>query len=648
MADAEAAVAPIAAAGELQEVPPGFTVRTEGMASILYKGNDVFYNEAQVTNRDLSMAVLRHFLPIHAAEKADGKYKPKRDNAGRRNKENMQMERQKREEAAAASTSDGAAAAPQSARPQGATLLEGLAASGLRSIRYAREVPGLSKIVANDLDPEVVASMKRNTAFNGPEVQSLIDCRCSDARLVMMGADKFDAVDLDPYGTPAMLLDSAVQCVAEGGILMVTATGYPAMLLDSAVPCVAEGGILMVTAVDMANLCGNNSTACYCNYGSYPIHRPYNHEFAVRIVLTAIEQHAVRYKRHITPLLSLCIDFYCRVFVRIETSPAIIRDTPSKLSFVWQSSGCDSFWFQPVGGKKEQGSSVKHHAGHGPAVPERCPETGSGYLMGGPIWTEPIHDADFLKGLMADIDRDQERYAQYGRIRGLVQAAADELPDAPLYYDLHDICKTARCQPPKMEMLRSALINAGFRVSSAHANPLAIKTDAPGAVLWDILRCWMRSHPVSMKNIPEGGYVHKLVTKAPVLEANFTKVAAAANPSKADGVVRYVQNPPFWGPKSRHGRPPVTKPDGTKVEEGGGTKQQQKQAAKKREREEARVAGLAVQAKGKEAADGGATGEGGAAGDEGGAGEEEGAGGEEQGGEAAEEGGEPDSKKAKA
>ena len=31
-------------------------------------------------------------------------------------------------------------------------------------------------------------------------------------------------MDLDPYGTPAQLLDSAVQAVSEGGLLLVTAT----------------------------------------------------------------------------------------------------------------------------------------------------------------------------------------------------------------------------------------------------------------------------------------------------------------------------------------------------------------------------------------------------------------------------------------
>lgn len=74
----------------------------------------------------------------------------------------------------------------------------------------------------------------------------------------------YDAVDLDPYGSPTQLLDSAVQAVAEGGLLLVTAT-------------------------DMAVLCGNNGEACWGKYGSYPLHRPYCHEMALRILLAAIE-----------------------------------------------------------------------------------------------------------------------------------------------------------------------------------------------------------------------------------------------------------------------------------------------------------------------------------------------------------------------
>ena len=43
---------------------------------------------------------------------------------------------------------------------------------------------------------------------------------------------------------------------------------------------------------------------------------------ALRILLASLEQHAARYKRYIVPVLSLSIDFYIRVFVRVYTSGA--------------------------------------------------------------------------------------------------------------------------------------------------------------------------------------------------------------------------------------------------------------------------------------------------------------------------------------
>lgn len=45
------------------------------------------------------------------------------------------------------------------------------------------------------------------------------------------------------------------------------------------------------------------------------------HEHALRIVLAALERSAVRYQRHIVPLISLSMDFYVRLFVRVFTRP---------------------------------------------------------------------------------------------------------------------------------------------------------------------------------------------------------------------------------------------------------------------------------------------------------------------------------------
>ena len=61
------------------------------------------------------------------------------------------------------------------------------------------------------------------------------------------------------------------------------------------------------------------------------------------------------------------------------------------------------------------------------------------------------------------LQAEPERYASYAKLRALLVLAAEELPDAPLYYNLHDVAKTIRVTAPPADTFRSALFNAGAR-----------------------------------------------------------------------------------------------------------------------------------------------------------------------------------------
>ena len=494
-----------------REVPEGYTTLTEGMATILQKGNEAFYNPAQVVNRDLSIAAINYFNEM-------------------RKNESMKLSRLQRSKGTPAN------------RRKGLRILEGLAATGLRSIRYAKEIDGVDKIVANDLDPEVVKAMKLNIEFNGQEVMDKVETSVGDARIVMMQHNnEFDVVDLDPYGAPVTLIDSSIESVSEGGLLFCTAT-------------------------DMAVLCGNNGEACYAKYGSYPLHRPYCHEQAVRILLATISTAAARYKRYIVPVLSLSIDFYIRVFVRVYTSPAVVKNTGLKHSYLFQSQGCDSFELMKVGRLQEKGNSKKYGPGFAPPVPQKCPETGASYTMGGPIWSDPIHDPEWIKGIIDHMKQRKDRYKAFDKIHGLLMNCLEELPDVPLYLDLHSVCKTVKASIPRHDVFKSALINAGYRASPTHCIPTGIKTDAPWDVIWDVVRCWVKDHPVKL---PEGSNGHAILSKEPKIDANFSRVSSAMikNKKGVGKVARFVTNGPNWGPKTRHGREPKQPTKKQKIEQ---------------------------------------------------------------------------------
>lgn len=55
------------------------------------------------------------------------------------------------------------------------------------------------------------------------------------------------------------------------------------------------------------------------------IHSPDSGPQALRLVLHTLATSAARYGRYIEPLLSLSIDFYVRLFVRVHSSPIDVK-----------------------------------------------------------------------------------------------------------------------------------------------------------------------------------------------------------------------------------------------------------------------------------------------------------------------------------
>ncbi|GAV83232.1 TRM domain-containing protein [Cephalotus follicularis] len=532
-----------------------YTIIKEGEAEILmHAKNEVFYNKTQVNNRDMSIAVLRTFISKRKQEheallskRTKSATKAAEKDASKTAVEELPNESDIKD-GICNGESEGSGEEISHGEPCSISeesvkigegkfqrelnqprVLEALSASGLRALRYAHEVEGIGQVVALDNDKASVEACRRNIKFNGSVACSKVESHLADARVYMLTHPKeFDVVDLDPYGSPSVFLDSAVQSVVDGGLLMCTAT-------------------------DMAVLCGGNGEACYTKYGSYPLRGKYCHEMALRILLACIESHANRYKRYIVPVLSVQMDFYVRVFVRIYTSPSAIKNTPLKLSYVYQCTGCDSFHLQSLGRTISKNNNVRYLPGFGPVVPQECTECGKKFNMGGPIWSATIHDQEWVTSILASVKSMKDCYPAYNRISAVLTTISEELPDVPLFLSLHNLCATLKCNSPSAVIFRSAVINAGYRISGTHVNPLGLKSDAPMDVIWEIMRCWVKIHPVKAQPADQAGSV--ILSKEPVLQANFARAVASLSKAQAKKVARFLPNPEsHWGPKLRAGR----------------------------------------------------------------------------------------------
>lgn len=344
---------------------------------------------------------------------------------------------------------------------------------------------------------------------------------------------RFDAVDLDPYGCPNRFLDGAMQCLGDGGLLLVTAT-------------------------DMAVLAGNAPEACYVKYGSVPLRMKCCHEMALRILLHCIETHANRHGKYIEPLLSISADFYVRIFVRVYSGQQQCKYSMSKQSWIYQCTGCETFTLQPLGTVRqkspEQPHLVKFGIPTGPAVNSQCEHCNHRHHLGGPIWSAPIHNMEFVRHLLDAVQ--SKPLAALGtqrRIVGVLSMVLEELPDVPLYYTPDKLCCVLKLEIVPMLKMRSALLHAGYRVSYSHASKKSLKTDAPPAVLWDILRCWSKRHPVREDRKIPGTPLQAILSQPCSKDYEFDKLHEDANPnSRKQALSRFQENPaPHWGPGTR-------------------------------------------------------------------------------------------------
>uniref|UniRef100_A0A3B3UNK2 tRNA (guanine(26)-N(2))-dimethyltransferase n=1 Tax=Poecilia latipinna TaxID=48699 RepID=A0A3B3UNK2_9TELE len=507
---------------------PGETVVKEGKAAILFpNANEVFYNPVQEFNRDLTCAVITEFARDVLAQRGVKVLVP-----GEKDRVVVSLPEETNE--AEMAEKNGAEKPKVTARvgekcENGLRVLEGLAASGLRSVRFALEVPGLQSVTANDFSSKAAALIARNAQYN--RVDHLLQPSCRDASMLMYEMrgkkERYDVIDLDPYGSPAAFLDAAVQAVSEGGLLCVTCT-------------------------DMAVMAGNSGETCYSKYGSVSIKSKYCHEMALRIILHSLDQRAGVYQRYIQPLLSISADFYIRVFVRVFTGQATVKNSASKQALVYNCVGCGSFHMQRLGRRISSGKHMKYSAATGPPVGPECEHCGQRHQLGGPFWAEAIHDLDFVQKVLEAVSGNPSRFGTSKRIEGMLSMVTEELEDVPLYYTVDNLSSTIHCSTPSLLQFRSALLHAGHRVSLSHACKNAVKTDAPPGVIWDIMRCWEKTNPVKREKLSQTSPAFKILSTEPSLEACFT-VREDANPqSRKRHLTRFQENPQaFWGPKAR-------------------------------------------------------------------------------------------------
>jgi len=312
--------------------------------------------------------------------------------------------------------------------------LDAMGASGIRGLRIASEceIP----VSINDRDRRAVALIERNAEILGIPVEVLH----SDTNVLLSGKS-YEAVDLDPFGSPAPFIDSGIR---------------------------GSGRYLFVTATDTAPLCGAHRNAGIRRYFAAAMNNEYHAETALRILLGFLVREAVKYDKGVEPLFCFSREHFVRVHARLQKGALAADRSIARMGYVMQCSSCPY--------RKEQPGILPE--------PGSCPRCGAPLRPIGPLWTGSMQENDLILQMESILPSFSLRCSS--QLQQLFSTCRQELA-LSFHYDYHVLARYLRVSPPAIGAVIQALIDEGYSATRAHYSGTALKTDAPLEVLFKAL-----------------------------------------------------------------------------------------------------------------------------------------------------------------
>ncbi|EHA63017.1 N2,N2-dimethylguanosine tRNA methyltransferase [Synechococcus sp. WH 8016] len=267
----------------------------------------------------------------------------------------------------AASTLEGAS------RERPLRWLDLMAGCGIRSLRWALEARGAShqpvELWVNDADQErgplLAANLEPLHACDGVVLNQIHQPAERLLREAYLEHRFFDLIDIDPFGCPNVLLQSTLQAMRFGGVLLLAST-------------------------DGRSPTGHDRFAAVRRFGAAARAHPSSWELALRLQLAAVAREAWLLGRGLEPLFSFSDGRTFRVAVRMRQR--IRSGEEQQLGFVARCERCGDQAVQ----------AMLDLQGWRPCA---CTDGCGRWAVSGPLWIGPIQNVSAINGLLEISDR---------------------------------------------------------------------------------------------------------------------------------------------------------------------------------------------------------------------------------------------------
>ena len=325
---------------------------------------------------------------------------------------------------------DVSVAIARATRPR--TFLDALAGTGARGVRIANEASKSAEVTLVEFNETSLKIARRNTKRNK------VDSRCelvheeSNAYLHSRFGrlERFDAVDIDPFGTPAPYVQGALTAADDAALVSFTAT-------------------------DTATLCGVFPTVAIRRYGAHIVKSEFPHEAAIRVLLGFCARVGGVVDIGIEPVAAHSTLHYLRVYFRVARGPAKSDRCLKDVGYVASCGEC------------HENVVTAHYT-------SSCPKCGGKARCIGPQWVGRLVD----EGVVEEAARDCSKLGWRGAAEALgALEGADEFP--PFGFSMEAITSREKVSSVRFQRVVDVLRASGRAAMRQPFGSTGLKTDAP-------------------------------------------------------------------------------------------------------------------------------------------------------------------------
>jgi len=305
-------------------------------------------------------------------------------------------------------------------------FLDGLTGLGARSLRVAKEIPNVEKVIGNDINSEALKIAQNSANLNkisNFEVSNNETCHFFNT--YSKKGKRGSIVDIDPFGSPVKYFDCAIRATMHNGLLSVTAT-------------------------DLQVLHGLAKNACKRKYHGTPVKTEYSNEIAIRLILGCLDIVARRLDVQIIPQFVENDMHYYRIYVKILNR----IDQEEHQGYIIHCKSC---------GNRNCTTDQK----------KVCEICNSQLDIAGPLWIGQLFNKKFIVDMIHQIPK----FVVKKKCISILEKCVLEAEMPPTYYTLDEIASKMQRSPIKIKNAIKILQDGGFISSPTSLNPTGFRTD---------------------------------------------------------------------------------------------------------------------------------------------------------------------------